>query len=73
MATTKRRLNISLSPELNRALSAIAKRDKMPEATKAAELIEAALLVEEDSVWEMLASSRDTKNAKFISHEEAWK
>ena len=73
MATTKKRINITLSPELERALTAISKRDKMPEATKAALLIESALLIEEDSVWEALALARDTKNAKFVSHEEAWK
>jgi len=73
MATIKRRLNITLSPDLEWALAKIAKRDHVPEATKAAELIQGALLIEEDSVFERLVSVRDKKGVKFVSHEQAWK
>lgn len=73
MATTKRRLNITLSPELDRALSKIAKRDRVPEATKAAELIRDALIVLEDSVWERLAEERFKTAKKWLMHEQAWK
>ncbi len=72
MATTKRRLNITLSPDLDWALSKIAKRDNVPEATKAAELLQSALLVEEDSVWARLADTRYKEKSKYISHEKAW-
>ena len=54
------------------ALSKIAKRDRMPEATKATELIYSALLVEEDSVWERLAEARYKQKSKHISHKKAW-
>lgn len=73
MPTTKKRINITLSPEMEKAIVRIAKRDKVPEATKAAELIESALMMDEDRVWESMAVLRDTKKARFISHDDAWK
>ena len=72
MLATKRRINISLAPEIERALSKIAERDQMPEATKAARLIEVALEIEEDSVWENIAKIREAKGARFLSHKKAW-
>ncbi len=72
MATTKKRLNITLSPELEWALAKIAKRDNVPEATKASELLHSALLVEEDSVWSRLAGERYNQKSKHMSHKEAW-
>lgn len=73
MATTKKRLNITLSPDLERAISKIAKRDQVPQATKIAELVTRALVLEEDFVWDMLAKERDIKGTKFIPHTKAWK
>lgn len=72
MATTKSRINISLSDDTKEAISKLALRDQVPAATFAAHLIETALELEEDQVWEKLAKQRDTKNARFVSHEEAW-
>ena len=73
MATLKTRINISLSNEVDRAWAARAKRDRMPRATKAVELLNLALELEEDSAWDILASQRDTRGARFIPHERAWK
>ncbi len=73
MATTKKRLNISLSKELEHALASVARRDSLPQATKATHLLQLALEIEEDRVFETLARSRDTKTARFVSHEQAWK
>jgi len=73
MATTKKRLNITLSPDVERAVIKIARRDKVPQATKIAELVTTALLIEEDSVWNDLARARDTKGVSFVSHAKAWK
>jgi len=73
MPTTKKRLNITLSRDLDKALSRIAARDEVPEATKAAELLRSALEVEEDEAWEILAKERDRKNAKYLKHAKAWK
>ena len=73
MPTTKYRLNVSLSDEMKAALQKIAERDRVPEATKAARLIETALEVEEDMVWDALAQRRDKKKVRFVSHKCAWK
>jgi len=72
MPTAKRRINISLPPDLERALSTLARRDDVPEATKAADLLRLALEIEEDQVWDVIASRRDVKGARFVSHKKAW-
>lgn len=72
MPTLKKRLNISLSPEIESAVKQLAKRDQMPEATKAGQLLQIALEIEEDKIWDTLAGQRDKKGAKFISHKKAW-
>lgn len=58
---------------MRNAVDKLAKRDHMPSATKAERLLEIALELEEDQVWEEIATQRASKkNARFISHEEAW-
>jgi len=74
MATLKNRINISLSKDVDRALAALAKRDQMPRATKAVELLNLALELEEDAYLGAVASEREkTSRALFLSHEEVWK
>lgn len=73
MATTKTRINISLPDNVKEALRRLASRDRVPAATKAVRLLEAALEMEEDQVWDLLAQRRDTPKARFVSHEKAWK
>ncbi len=72
MATLKHRINVTLSDSVDVALLMLAKRDRVPRATKAAELLNIALEIEEDRVWDILARARDTKGAKFVSHKKAW-
>ena len=72
MPTLKKRLNMSLPEDIEKALSMLAKRDDMPQATKALHLIRIALEMEEDDIWNALAEKRDTKAAKFMSHDDAW-
>jgi hypothetical protein len=72
MATTKSRLNITLSRDAKQAIAKLAKRDEVPDATLAARLIETALELEEDIVWDKLATERDAKDATFIAHNQAW-
>lgn len=72
MSTTKKRLNITLGSQLEEAITKVAKRDNVPTATKAAELLELALLIEEDMVWDILAKDREKDKTKFISHDKAW-
>lgn len=72
MPTQKRRLNVSLTKEVDIALKKIARRDKVPQATKALELLMCALEVDEDEVWDVRARKRDTAKATFIKHADAW-
>ena len=72
MTTIKKRINISLPPNLDIMLSRIAKRDNVPQATKAVYLLSAALEIEEDIVLNKIARERDTKNARFLTHKQAW-
>ena len=72
MATTKKRINISLPSNLDIMLSRVAKRDNMPQATKAVYLLGIALEIEEDMVFDKIASERDTKNVHFLTHKQAW-
>ncbi len=73
MATTKKRINITLSDVVDQALSLAAERDRVPQATKAVDLLRVALELEEDKIWDQVASRRDSQNAPFISHAKAWK
>ena len=73
MTTTKKRINISVSKELNNALLKLAKRDQVPQATKAEHLLRFALEIEEDDTLNIIAVGRDTSYAKFVSHKLAWR
>jgi hypothetical protein len=72
MPTTKKRVNISISKPIEEALGKLARRDQVPEATKAAELLQSAIELDEDQVWDAIVSVRDTKNAKFVPHKKVW-
>jgi len=73
MATTKKRINISISKELDTALIKLAKRDQVPQATKAEHLIRFALEIEEDDILNTIAERRDTSSAKYVTHKTAWR
>lgn len=72
MVTNKKRINISLTKEIDFALDYLAQRDQVPQATKAAELIRVGLELDEDEVLNSLAERRDRKTIKFVSHKNAW-
>jgi hypothetical protein len=72
MATTKRRLNISLSKEVETMVSTLAKRDRVPEATKVSELLLVSLAIEEDKALSLLAEARLKEKGRKLSHEEVW-
>lgn len=72
MSTTKKRINISLPPDLELTLGRLAARDNVPEATKAVRLIQLAVEIDEDDMLNQLAEERDIKDAKFISHKDVW-
>ncbi len=73
MATTKRRLNITLAPDVEKMITRIAKRDRMPEATKVVQLVEQALEIEEDTIWEQIAEERFKSAKKWLTHDQVWK
>lgn len=73
MATSKKRINISLPADLEKVLKSLAARDQVPQATKALYLIKMAIELDEDDVLNSLAQERDVKGAKFVSHKLAWK
>ena len=73
MATTKRRLNITLSPEAGALVTMIAKRDRVPEATKVSELLNISLALLEDKAFSILADTRlSDKKVKWLSHADVW-
>lgn len=53
-------------------LTQLAKRDQVPTATKTAELIQRALEIEEDDLFNAIAAKRDTKVTQFVKHAQAW-
>ncbi len=72
MPTSKKRLNITLPKEVRIYLQKLAIRDEVPEATKAAELLQMALEIEEDAYFAAAADARIQKDAKMVTHEKFW-
>ena len=72
MPTSKKRLNITLPEETRLYLKQLAVKDNVPEATKAAELLQKALEIEEDAYFSKMADLRAKKGGKFLSHEDFW-
>ena len=74
MATTKHRINISLSKETVQALTRLAKRDEEPVATKAGALLALALEIEEDRALSIIAERRDIKGVRWVKDSDmVWK
>ncbi|MBM3231495.1 hypothetical protein FJZ28_04180 [Candidatus Peregrinibacteria bacterium] len=71
MPTKKKRLNITLPEETHVYLQRLALRDHMPEATKAAQLLQVALEIEEDAFFAAVADKR-AKKRKLLSHDAFW-
>jgi len=74
MATTKQRINISVSKDTAEALEYLAKRDQEPVATKAAGLLEQALELEEDRFLSAIADERLKGKVRWIKDsDKVWK
>ena len=73
MPTTKHRINITATPVVEAALRKLAKLDRVPVASKAAELLERALDMEEDIALAHIVDIRMKRPARFIEHDAAWK
>lgn len=61
-----------MSKELDSALLKLAKRDQVPQATKAEHFLRLGMELEEDVLLERLASERYKTAKKFISHKRVW-
>lgn len=73
MPTSKKRLNVTLSPDMAVFLKKIALRDHVPEATKAAELLARAMEMEEDEYFSRVADERaSSPKQSWLSHDEFW-
>jgi hypothetical protein len=74
MATAKSRINISVGKRTQDTLRALAKREQMPVATKAARLLEEAIELEEDRRLAVLADRRLTDRSRYVPDSDAvWK
>jgi hypothetical protein len=74
MATTKQRINISVSKSTAEVLKLLAKRDQEPVATKVAGLLALALEIEEDGALSEIARRRDVKGTRWIKDSDRiWK
>lgn len=73
MATLKKRINISVSDAVEQAVTLLAKRDDVPQATKVTELLELALELEEDTYFGLVVGERLSKKVTWKSHSETWK
>ena len=72
MPTTKYRVNLSVSPDLKKALQKLAKRDRTSVASKTLDLVRTALEIEEDAILLKLAKERETKKSAYVPHDDAW-
>lgn len=74
MPTAKTRINLSVPDNLDRVLHRLAKRDDLSVASKALDLINRAVELEEDEVFLQIAKARESKKKiKYLSHEKTWK
>ncbi len=74
MPTTKKRINISVSKELDEALGRLAKRDQEPVATKVVKLLEEALELDEDRYLSAIADERLKKPVRWVKDSDViWK
>lgn len=69
----KKRISISPDKDMKSSLEMAARRDGILVTTKATELLRLGLELEEDLALTVMADLRLGQEAKFISHEDAWK
>lgn len=67
---TKKRISITASPWVEKAVTSLARRDKVSVTTKVSELLLQALELEEDLILGEIAEGRRLSNPKMIPHDE---
>jgi predicted DNA-binding protein len=73
MTTLKKRINISVSPQVEEAVALLAHRDQVPQATKVSELLSLALEIEEDTYFAFVAKERLSQKTTWVDHNDTWK
>ena len=74
MPTTKQRINITVTPTIEKIVKKLAKRDRVPLATKASELLKIGIeTFLEDSYLAEIADERSKERNVKYTHSEAWK
>jgi hypothetical protein len=73
MPATNPRINITLESETLKLLARISAEENKSLSSLSKELITEALELREDAALYTIAEKRDTKKAKRITHENAWK
>ena len=73
MATSRQRVQVSLSKSAQQLIPALARQHKVPVATFTSALIDTALELEEDRVLSKIGDKRfSTAPKKWLSHEDVW-
>ncbi len=72
MPTRKRRINVTLRKDTALYLAKLALRDDMSESSKAAQMIETAMEIEEDFYFSRIADERLRKMKKTIPAADFW-
>ena len=74
MPTTKKRLNITLSEEMDKDIQTLARRENVPKATITAKLIREALELQEDMKLGYIAEQRASDGSEYVlNKDEFWK
>ena len=73
MSALRKRTLVTLPQEVKNAIEIIAKRENKSISRTAAELIELALMIEEDFALDEIAKERTRKQHRLLSHDEVWK
>ena len=70
--SAKKRIYVPVSDDVEKVLGRISTRDNKPVASAASDLLQMAIEIEEDSLWDKVASERKAMNSRLYSHKEAW-
>ena len=73
MPTHNPRVNVTFEPQLSHHINTLAEHEHKSASKLIKELVIEALERREDIYLSELAESRDIKNKKTVSHEDAWK
>ena len=70
---SKKRIYISVSPDMEEILKLMSEENNVPVATTASILLKQGMEIEEDIYWNQIAEERKKEKGKLYTHEEVWK